>query len=239
MVRPAALLLLTFASVAWAEAQWETVVQGPPITVKNRPRENSPVKEVWAEGEIAAPPQDIQAVLMNPDRFKHFMPNLKDCRSIGQPEADGSTFVYTELTLPVVSSRDYVTQVWLDESVKPDGSGTFKNHWKAVPEKIPERKSLVRVKVNDGSWEVRAKGDGSKSHVVYKFAVDPGGWVPAFAANMGNSQAVPQTYQAVEKEAQRLAAIRLAKAKQAPPPAPVAPAADAGALAAPPVVSPK
>lgn len=237
MFRPALLLALTLAPWALAEAQWETVVQGPPITVKNRPRENSPVKEVWAEGEIAAPPQDIQAVLMNPDRFKHFMPNLKDCRSMGQPEADGSTYVYTELTLPVVSSRDYVTQVWLDESVKPDGSGTFKNHWKAVPDKIPERKSLVRVRVNDGSWEVRPKGDGSKSHVVYKFAVDPGGWVPAFAANMGNSQAVPQTYQAVEKEAQRLMAIRLAKAKLAPPPAP-APVADAGTPAPAPVPAP-
>lgn len=217
--------VLSSLSALAGEAEWETVLSGP-ITVKNRAREGTSIKEVWAEGDIDAPVQDIQQTLMTPGRFKHFMPNLKDSREIGTKEADGSVYVYTELDLPVVTSRDYVVRVWLDEGVKPDGTGNFRNHWTAVPNKIPERRSLVRVQVDDGSWVVTPKGDGSKSHAVYKFAVDPGGWVPSFAANMGNSQAVPETFKAVEKESQRRKAERLKAAGTAP----AAPAIPAGIL---------
>jgi hypothetical protein len=189
---------------------WETIVKGP-ISVKNRDRAGTAIKEVWAEGEIAAPVQDIQQTLMTPDNFRNFMPYLKQSRTLDK-EPDGSVIVYTELALPVVASRDYVVHVWLDEGVKPDGSGAFRNHWVAVPDRLPERANLVRVKTNDGSWYITPTGDGSKSWAVYKFAVDPGGWVPAFAANMGNEKAVADTFKSVEKEARRLRDERAAKA---------------------------
>jgi hypothetical protein len=68
------------------------------------------------------------------------------------------------------------------------------------------------VRVNDGSWAITPTGDGSKSHVVYKFATDPGGAVPKFAANIGNKKAVAGTLQAIEQEAQRRRAARNADA---------------------------
>lgn len=204
-----ALLVAPQAASADDADGWAVVLKGPPYTVKNKARAGSGIKEIWAEGEIAAPVQDIQNVLTTSEQFRNFMPHLKVARQLGKPEADGSIFVYTELDLPVVTSRDYVTQVWLDEGVKPDGSGQFRQHWSAVPNRIPERRNLVRVKVNDGSWHITPIGDGSKSWVVYKFAIDPGGWIPAFAAEMGNAKAVPDTYKAIEKEAQRRSAVRL------------------------------
>lgn len=225
-----ALCVLALPALAADADGWEVVVKGPPFTVKNKAREGTAIKEVWAEGEIAAPVRDVQDTLMTPGNFKNFMPNLKVARNIGNVEADGSTYVYTELDLPVVTSRDYVVRVWLDESVKPDGSGAFRNRWVAVPDKLPERRNLVRVKVDDGSWYVTPVGDGSKSWAVYKFAIDPGGWIPNFAAEMGNARAVPDTFKAVEKEAQRRAAER-AKTAAATPPAPAAPAATATAPA--------
>lgn len=216
--------LVAFTLVAWLVAVpafagddgWELVVSGP-ITVKNRDKPGaSGIKEVWAEGEIAAPVQDIQAALMTPNRFKHFMPNLTDSYEIGKPNADGSVFVYTMLKLPVVSNRDYVVRVWLDEGVKEDGSGVFRNRWSAVPDRLPERANYVRVKVNDGSWFVKPIGDGTKSWAVYKFSFDPGGSVPGFIAAMGNKQAVTETFTAVQKEAQRRSEERKKAAAKAP-----------------------
>lgn len=202
-LRTSVALALMCAAPAWAGDGWELVVEGP-ITVKNRDKPGAPgIKEVWAEGEIAAPVKDIQDALMTPSRFKTFMPNLKDSYEIGKPAADGSTYVYTMLNLPVVSNRDYVVQVWLEESAKADGGGVFRNRWAAVPDKLPERANFVRVKVNDGSWHVKPLGDGSKSWAVYKFSFDPGGSVPGFVAAMGNKQAVTETFNAVQKEAQR------------------------------------
>jgi hypothetical protein len=205
------LLSCLCASLAFAD-EWETILDGPPFTVKNRTLPNSSIKEIWAEGDLNARVGDIQDTLMHPRDFKNFMPNLKAAREIGKPEEDGSFYVYTELDLPVITSRDYIVRVWVDEGVKEDGTGLFRQHWKAVPDKLPERAGLVRVRVNDGSWLITPVGDGSKSHVVYKFATDPGGAIPAFAANMGNKTAVTGTLNAIEKEAQRRAALRKAKA---------------------------
>lgn len=206
---------LAGAAPAWAaDGDWVTVVEGP-ITIKNRAVPDSAVKEIWAEGDMAAPVQDLQDTLMKPELFRDFMPYLKDSREISKKQADGSVYVYTLIDLPVVGKRDYIVQVWLRESVQPDGAGTFRNEWKAVPDYLPRRSNINRVTLNSGGWTITPLGDGSKSHVVYKFAVDPGGWVPSFAVNMGNEKGVGDTFRAVEKEAQKRRDERLAKAAKA------------------------
>ena len=117
----------------------------------------------------------------------------------------------------MVDPRDYVLRVWLDEGVATDGSGVFRNHWVASGQKIPARHNVVRLNVNEGSWSVTAR-PGGKSWAVYKFAVDPGGWIPAFAADLGNKSGVTDTFTAVENEGRRRAAERA----KAPPPPPQA-----------------
>jgi hypothetical protein len=201
-------LLFPLAS-AWAGEQWETIASGA-LNVKIRDLPNTHFKEVWAEGAIAAPVQDIQAVLMSPNRFPQFMPYVKEAGII-EIQPDGTQYVYTRLDLPFLQSRDYVLKVTLVQGVQPDGSGTFQNQWFAVPEKIPKRKRFIRLTHNQGGWVVTALPNG-KSHAVYRFSFDPGGWVPGFVADMGNKQAVQSTYDAVEKEAQRRASVRRAKA---------------------------
>jgi hypothetical protein len=196
---------------AVAEPAWETVATGA-ITVKARPRAGSRVFEIWAEADLAAPVKDIQDTLTTMDRFPKFLPYVKAAKEVSREE-DGSVFTYTELGLPVISDRDYVVHVWLDEGVQPDGSGVYRAHWVAAPDKLPERDSLVRVKVNEGSWVVTPKEDG-KSHVVYRFAADPGGMLPAWAANIGNRRGVSGTLEAIEKEAQRRQKERAAPAEK-------------------------
>jgi len=169
--------------------------------VKARPRAGSEVFEIWAEADLEAPVRDIQDALTTMDRFQHFMPYVKSAKEVSREE-DGTIYTYTELGFPVISNRDYVVRVWLDEGVRPDGSGVYRTHWVAAPDKLPEVDSVVRLKVNEGSWVVTPK-DAAKSHVVYKFAADPGGMIPTWAKNLGNRRGVSGTLEAIEKEAQR------------------------------------
>ncbi len=169
--------------------------------MKARPRTDSSVFEIWAEADLAAPVQDIQETLTTMERFEHFMPYVKSAKEVSR-EPDGSIYTYTELGFPIISDRDYVVQVWLDEGVKPDGSGAYRTHWVAAHDKLPEKSGIVRVKVNEGSWVVTAKDDHT-SHVVYRFAADPGGMLPTWAKNIGNRRGVSGTLEAIEKEAQR------------------------------------
>ncbi|MBL8919968.1 MAG: hypothetical protein JNJ54_13970 [Myxococcaceae bacterium] len=213
MIRPLALALalvtLLGAGVCLAEEQeWHTVVSGP-VTVKNRAIPGSPIKEVWAEGEVNAPLIDVQDALMNVQRLKSFMPYMQDARIIKEQPEDQSVFIYTLIDLPVVGKRDYVTQVWQPQAAKPDGTGTFEAKWVARPKHLPERSGVVRLQVNDGMWLATPR-EGGKTWLVHKFAVDPGGWIPAFAANMGNEKGVGDTYKNVEREAQKRMKERLA-----------------------------
>jgi hypothetical protein len=195
---------------AGTEPAWETVATGA-ITVKARPRTGTEIFEIWAEADLAAPVKDIQDTLTTMDRFPKFLPYVRSAKEVSR-EGDGSVFTYTELGFPVISDRDYVVHVWLDEGVQADGTGVYRTHWAAAPDKLPERGSIVRVKVNEGSWEVTPK-DETKSHVVYKFAADPGGMLPTWAKNLGNRRGVSGTLEAIEKEAQRRQKERTAAAQ--------------------------
>ncbi len=195
------LLLASAGSARADERAWETVSEGP-IQIKTRALGDTGIKEIWAEGELAASVQDVQTALMTPDRFPKFMPFVKEARTLGPPAADGTWLVYTRLDLPMVNGRDYFSRVTLEQGVAPDGSGEFRNHWVAVKDR-PPRQNIVRLTHNEGSWKVTAKGPG-RSYAVYRFSVDPGGWIPTFAAEMGNKSGVADTFKAVEKEAQRL-----------------------------------
>ncbi len=219
MSRVALFISVISLGASAGEPQWETVATGA-VTVKCRARPKSDVKEVWAEGDLDATVEDLQATLTTMDRFPKFMPYVKSAREVSR-EPDGSTFNYTELALPVISDRDYVVHTIVDESVQPDGSGTFRCHWAAAPDKLPQRSGRVRLKLCEGSWVITPK-DGGKSHFVYRFAADPGGMLPAWIANYGNRHGVSDTLEAIAKEAQRRQKARQAEASAKTAPAPEA-----------------
>src|SRR6185503_220153 len=195
---------LVLAGSAFAdEEKWDVVVKEP-ILVKTRAKPGTSIKEIWAEGELNAPLSDIQSVLGDPESFPKYMPYVKESRILGKPESDGSVFVYIKLDLPMITSRDYINHVTVDENPKSDGSGAYRQHWVTVPDKTPERSGVVRLKTNNGSWSISSKGP-DKSFAVYKFDTDPGGWIPGWVADMGNKTGVTDTFKAIEKEAKRRA----------------------------------
>ncbi len=229
-----ALLALWGAGEAWAEQEASPVpaLQAPaprtpeeegwellgtePVTIRSRTRPGSSIRDLWAEGELDVPAQDIQAALMDNERYPSFMPYCKESRFVGQTEPDGGRNVYTRLELPFVAPRDYVVKMNVLQLLSPDGRGAFRNQWTAVPDYLPERSGTVRLRTNDGSWTVLARGP-AKSYVVYRFTVDPGGMVPGFAANMANRTGVRDTLRAVQKEALRRTEMREAEARRRAP----------------------
>jgi hypothetical protein len=191
------------------EAGWETLVQGP-VSVKVRPKPGTPLKEYWVEGELNAPLADVQAALTDIQRFSEFMPHVREARVLGGAEPDGSTYVYTKLEFPIfVRARDYVVRVALEEGVKPDGTGAFRQRWVATPDRIPERRGVVRIRVLEGSWHIVSKGE-DRVFVIHRFATDPGGRLPSFAVDMGNRSGCVDLFKSVEKAARRRYEQRLA-----------------------------
>jgi len=208
-------LALAAAPAARAEEPWQTVSTGE-VVVRTRPVPGSSVREIWAETDLRAEVRDLQDTLLDGESFPRFMPYAKQARKLaGSPEPDGAWFVYTRVAPPVIAQRDYVVKVSVDRSVEQDGSGRFQSRWDAVPGRVAPVDGVVRMAVNEGSWTVTPRGDG-RSHVVYRFRIDPGGWIPPFLADLANQSGIAEVLRAVEREAQRRGAARVSSSRGPP-----------------------
>ncbi len=183
--------------------EWQPVQSAGPLSLKVRSRPGTQIEELWAEAELDAPAEAIQAALMDEARLPKYQARVKEARTILEPQPDGSTFLYVLLSLPIIGQRDYVVRTKVDSRLKADGTGEFKSHWTAAPDAIPVRHNISRIKVNDGSWKVTPVGP-SRSRVEYKAFVDPGG-VPAASVNSGNRTEISLSFKALEAEAKRRA----------------------------------
>lgn len=200
-------LLSTIAVLATcslaAEPKWEIAVSGK-VSVKTRSRPGTAVREVLAETDLDAPAFHVQRAIESADRYASFMPYVKESRYVGEPEADGSRWAYTRLAPPVVMPRDFVVRTRTMSRVTEDNEGEFTMAWEADGKKLPSRANAVRLSLNEGTWRVTPM-PGGRCHVVYQFAVDPGGLIPPFLADLGNRSAVPETFAAIEREALKAA----------------------------------
>lgn len=198
--------LLLCGAMSVAEEPWKVVVQGP-VVVKSRPFGGGQVHEVWAEGDFNVPVKALQETLLDVKRLPQYMPYVQEARELARSK-DGSRYVYARLKLPWVTARDYVLHMFVDQRVQASGLGSFASHWKAEPDKFPKRPHTVRMTLNEGSWVITPLSEG-RSHAVYKFVVDPGGWLPGFALESAQKSAALATFHAVGAEAQRRAGTRI------------------------------
>lgn len=200
------LALLTMISIMGevSASTWETVVEGD-LTVKKRSVAGSDVREYLVETVMNAKVGDIQEALCDTVRFPAFMPHVAETKVLETNSRIER--VYTRVEPPVGGSRDYVAEVTVLERASEDGTGTFRQKWHALPDAIPERDGVKRIRVNEGSWHISSTREGH-SKVVYRFRVDPGGWVPEFVIDLANRKTIPETLRAVEQEANRRARAR-------------------------------
>jgi hypothetical protein len=201
-----AVLVVAFVAGGASAEEWELVSDGD-LVIRVRERPDIPGgREIWAEGVLDVGIQDIQSALRDHESFRHWMPYVTESRVLSSGP-DGMRVTYTRLNLPVISNRDYVLRVVDEQVLAEDGTGVFRQKWTADNQALPERKGVVRLRHNEGSWHFTPRGEG-KSHFVYRFTVEPGGSIPGFLAGLGQKDAVVDTVRAVEKRARKLATER-------------------------------
>ncbi len=196
-------LILALAAGVVGAADWTTIADGE---VRIRVRDVPGGREVWAEGELEVSARDIQEVLVDHDAFRQWLPYVKESRVLSTgPEH--TRLAYTRLELPVVASRDYICRVVDEELLGADGTGAFRQEWHAEAAVLPERRGVVRVRRNEGSWHVVPRGEG-RAWFAYRFLVEPGGSIPVFLAGLGQKEAVLDTVSALKRRARELARQR-------------------------------
>ncbi|MFL5320425.1 MAG: SRPBCC family protein [Myxococcaceae bacterium] len=191
-----ALCCATTALGAADQEQWRIErLDGVIIRTRNL---SGGVTEFIAEGTLDASVQDIEDVLTRVELHPRFMPYVKESRVVGRG-TDGGRLVYVLLDFPFFfKSHDYVINVHVDQSSRR--TNEFRSHWSTETDVVPEKDDVVRVPLNEGEWVVTGEGPG-RSHVLYRYAVNPGDKVPSWAEDFGRKDGVLKLFRRIQAEA--------------------------------------
>ena len=151
--------------------------------------------ETLATGLIKAPLSRVWSVLIALDKYREYMPYMRESRVIRRTSKH--IWQYCRTDTPVVSDRDYTlrftltkgdqTTPWLIDFTQDNLVG---------PEPVA---GVVRVSLVKGSWELRSVQDGRATQATYRLKTNPGGSVPLWLANLANKRAVPSIFRAVRE----------------------------------------
>jgi hypothetical protein len=201
-----ALLCVTCAlpagtALAKGGGEWVKKDKSGTVTIYNRDKPGSDLKELKAVGIINAPPWVCFNVVNDEGRYKEFMP-YTDISKVLDRRKDGSKVTYQLIDAPFVSDRDYTLLIHNRSKRLPDGKIVYKKTWTGANHLGPKKKDgVVRVKTNDGYWIFEEHDGGKKTKATYYLFTDPGGALPSFVINAANGNAVPGIFEAIEEQA--------------------------------------
>lgn len=192
------------------QAPWKQVVDGD-VKVYAREVPGARVAQIKADMVMTVTPLEVREVLLD-DEYTRHSPYVAEYRTVQHP-APNRWIRYTRLALPVVDDRDYFIDLTQESDLAPDGSGVYHASWKPWGLELPSRSGIVRVKVNDGYWDLRTAPDGVHAQIEYYLNFDPGGLLPAWIVDRGNKSVLPDVLHALQKEALRRRAEKASAAR--------------------------
>lgn len=192
------LLLFSVQAVGESKGEWIEVKSTKKLTIFNRGRPGSDIKEVRAVGILECAPWLCKNVVDRVDKYPKFMPYTKEARII--KTTDTYMLSYQYLDMPFISDRDYTIKIRDKTYVDKSGTIIYKKAWEPANALGPKVKDgVVRLVVNEGYWEFKPINGGAQSKATYYLYTDPGGALPAFLINKANTSAIPNLFEAVEK----------------------------------------
>jgi len=157
--------------------------------------EKSPVIDLYAEGDIAAPPSVVRDVLVDYDHASKVTDNVAESRVIDKN--DHEAVVYQRLKLPVISDRDFTLHAtWGQRGPTLTLQYAIDNARGPQP-----RDGIVRLSTLQGSWLLEPIRGGAATHARYRVQIDLAGSVPKWMVSGGAAKNIPKLFEGVRKQA--------------------------------------
>jgi hypothetical protein len=153
-----------------------------------------------ASAVVEAPPLAVRHVVLHACEFKARYGYVKSC--VVWEVAGPKAWQYQVMDLPVLSPRDYGIVRHVTSDLTAEGGGVLRVAFSTDPARGPaSRPGMVRVRVNEGSYEVRPEDGGRSSRVEYQSMVAPGGYVPVWLVGLAARRAAPELFRQIESAA--------------------------------------
>ncbi len=155
----------------------------------------SPVIDLYAEGDIAAPPAVVRDVLLDYPNASKVTDNVAESREL--TKNDHEIVVYQRLKLPVISDRDFTLRAtWGQRGNALTMQYAVDNSRGPAP-----RHKIVRLSTLQGSWELQPIEGGAATHARYRVQIDLGGSVPKWMVSGGAAKNLPKVFEGLRRQA--------------------------------------
>ncbi len=153
--------------------------------------------ELGAEGDIAAPPDKVLAVLTDYQNHTKWVKGLSESKVISRE--DHALDVYQRLDLPVLDDRDFTLHATWGST---DDGGKWLKFATANDKGPPPVSGVVRVHTHDGAWTLTPIDGGKATHAVYHFHLDLAGSLPGWMGKGRASKEVPNLFENIRRQVQ-------------------------------------
>ena len=176
------LLLASFAATLLAEGFTEVCDEHG---VKVWRRDAARGFELAAEGEIAAPPDEVLRVLADYEEHPRWVAHLAESRVLHR--SNDALDVYQRLALPILADRDYTLHVaW-----GSDGAARWLRFAAANELGPAPSKGVERVEIHEGTWRLEPIDGGRATRASYRVHLDLAGSLPGWMSRGRAAKDVP------------------------------------------------
>lgn len=165
------------------DPSWKLITDRNDIQVYRRHRDNSRLKTFRGVTRITLEDEYALGALMEDydsyPRWLHFVDGAEEFHRDG-PLLRFLRFT-TKLPWPV-SDREAILQVRVDQTISPEFEGVT-IYLDNRPALLPKNDRYVRFPEMEGIFQVQRLAN-NQAEVVYQLVLDPGGYIPAWLANM-------------------------------------------------------
>jgi len=175
-----AFILNAEASIDIPADNWVLEKDKDNIRIWTRDTETSNIKSFKAVTIVSASVAQLASVLNDVGAYPEWMANLESTEILKEISKN-ECYYYFEVEAPwPVSNRDNVVHFKLTNNYETKG---FKVDVIGDADYIAEKQDIVRILKSIGTWEITPIEKG-KTEVVFEYAADPGGKLPAWAINI-------------------------------------------------------
>ena len=175
-----AFILNAEANIDIPTGNWVLEKDKDNIKVWTKETETSNIKSFKAVTIISASVAQMAAVLNDVEAYPKWMADLESTEILNEI-SENECYYYFEVDAPwPVSNRDNV--VHFELTYNNDNSG-FKVDVTGMADYIEEKQDIVRIPKSIGTWQITSISE-EKTEVVFEYAADPGGKLPAWAINL-------------------------------------------------------
>ena len=158
---------------------------------------SSPVIDLYAEGDIEAPPAVVRDVILDYDNAAKVTDNVGESRVLHRGARE--VLAYQRLKLPVVADRDFtIRATWGQRGDAIAVQYAVDNSHGPAP-----KKGVVRVSVQQGTWLLEPARGGAATHASYHFQIDLAGSIPKWMVSGSAAKSLPRLFDGLRKQAAR------------------------------------